>query len=544
MKFLVFTTDVIPLKGLPTSGTALRTYGFIQGLREAGHTVEISVPRLALDGLKKNVETSSLPASSREELKLLEANCFDPYTQADVLRRMAPDAILCGHWPALCFRVKPEQPIILDLAGPHLLERHYQGMGEHKAATLGKLGNIATADYYIVSGAAQRRYFLSFILRAGVERAEERIITIPMPLDPKLPSRRAVSKGDPRFIFAGVFLPWQDPAWGLEQVGSELSRRNRGKLILIGGKHPNYPISSPRHEQLCTELEQSPRVERHGMLAYDAFVDKLLDADVALDLMAWNLERELAITIRTTTYLWSGVPVIYNNYSDLSKLIAQYNAGWCVAPGDEAALQKVFQEIFDRPELVVEKSFGAQQLARECFSWKSAAEKILTLVGSDASTQRRELDIIVDFPENADLPLTAGKTVEQEFVARVPGLSRVEWKVATHNRTLRSPVRGELYQLSPQKRKVAEVQVNPEALHNNEWVALECAPISGSSGERFLLRLESSSETVDGAISPWATKVSPYPLQVLRYGGRELRHASLCLRTSCDGLSASGGAHE
>ena len=48
MKILIFTTDLPPLKGYPTSGTALRTYNLGLGLRELGHEVIISPPKSAL----------------------------------------------------------------------------------------------------------------------------------------------------------------------------------------------------------------------------------------------------------------------------------------------------------------------------------------------------------------------------------------------------------------------------------------------------------------------------------------------------------------
>ena len=119
MKVLVFTTDMPPLGDVPTSGTALRTYGFIQGLRAHGHEVVISVPKRALSGFTKRFKQSNLPEAVKAEVQTLKKLAFNPYNQQDVLHKVDPDVVLCGHWPAMALRTKPSQVLINDHAGPH-----------------------------------------------------------------------------------------------------------------------------------------------------------------------------------------------------------------------------------------------------------------------------------------------------------------------------------------------------------------------------------------------------------------------------------------
>jgi hypothetical protein len=147
MKFLVFTTDLIPLAGLPTSGTALRTFGLIQGLRAHGHEVVVSVPHSAAEGFKKNTDVASLSEAVQAEFKALLDLSFDVSNQPGIVSSISPDAVICGHWPAMTLSRKPSQAVILDLAGPHMLERHYQGMPNQAGAVLGILSAMAHADY-------------------------------------------------------------------------------------------------------------------------------------------------------------------------------------------------------------------------------------------------------------------------------------------------------------------------------------------------------------------------------------------------------------
>lgn len=550
MKIVVFTTDVTPLAGLPTSGTALRTYGLIQGLKAHGHEVITSVPKSALGNLLRSVDRVSLDSKTQAEIDLLERCAFDGSNQGALISEFSPDAILCGHWPAMTLQTKPSQAVIIDLAGPHLLERHYQGSANQLGAIMAKVGVVGAADYYIVSGPRQRLYFLSFLLRAQVPNAEKRIVTIPMPLDPHVPSRTQFS-GDPndfpRFVFGGVFLPWQDPSAALEQVAASVLQRNKGSLTLIGGAHPNYPIKEGVYAKLFQELGKNPRVVTKPLLPYAQFLDELSQADVAVDLMKWNLERELAMTIRSTTYLWAGVPVIYNDYADLGELIRRYDAGWCVSPSDRTQLAEVVERIVSDPALVMQKSANASRLARELFAWDRAVEPLLPFLSVSDRGKLRETDIIVDFPDSASFPLVDGTPVEQYFVCRIDGLSRVECRIATHGRSVASPVTFSLYEVpdgqpaaaSAQNKRflIAQKMAAPDSIVNNEWFALDVEPLRDSGGKTFLLRIESSSTTEASSASPWAVKGSPYPLIGFYYGSKPQEHAALCLRTTCQGAA-------
>jgi hypothetical protein len=97
---------------------------------------------------------------------------------------------------------------------------------------------------------------------------------------------------------------------------------------------------------------------------------------IAIDLMQRNAERELAFTTRTVEYLWCGLPVIYNDYAELSEYIAQYQAGWCLDPADPNALRAVIEHIFDNPDDVAERGRNAQRLVRECLTWDRSIDPL------------------------------------------------------------------------------------------------------------------------------------------------------------------------
>jgi glycosyltransferase involved in cell wall biosynthesis len=152
-------------------------------------------------------------------------------------------------------------------------------------------------------------------------------------------------------------------------VMTQLQQRDQGRLQFFGGKHPVYPIDTGVFEELHTRLESHPRVEVQPMVAHADLIEAYRHAHVAIDLMTRNPERELAFTTRTVEYLWCGLPVIYNNYAELSPLIREYQAGWTLDPADHGALQQAVTEVFEQPERLRAYSGNAQRLVRERLTW-------------------------------------------------------------------------------------------------------------------------------------------------------------------------------
>lgn len=508
MRFLIFTTDCPPLPGLPTSGTALRTFGIAQGLIQNGHEVIISPPSSAMRNLDVNV-----PDSTRIIIEELKLNSFDSTNQKALVNKFNPDAIICGHWPALSLNTKPSQPVILDLAGPHMLERHYQKSPNQQGALLAKLTNLAQADYYIVSGDKQKNYFLSYLLRAGVENAEKRIIKIPMALSPQMPEINRKKFADAKFVFAGVFLPWQDPSAGLTQLITEIEKRKSGSLKLIGGTHPNYNIKGGVYQNLFEQLSKSSYVVTRPMVAYEKFIEEISDQTTALDLMAWNLERELAVTIRTTTFLWAGLPVIYNNYSDLSELINKYDAGWTVEAGQ--SLASTIEEIYTNKQVCLEKAYNAQRLAKENFLWTDSVGTLINLLSGPEQKKLNEIDIVAEYSGATEIKVSPGLPAEQVFTCRVKGLNKIEFKAENANGKIQA-------RLLQDKKVIA----NKELDTNSEWCSFDFAPVKDSAGKIFTLQIE-------GEFSPTTSRGSYYPLHELRAEGRIIAHTSLCFRTHC-----------
>lgn len=369
-RVLVFSSDILPYPGLPTVGSGLRAWGLGEGLKSADHEVIFSMPRAALKGREHLVppDVASL--------------AWEWYTMHELVRQTEPDVVIVCNWPLLDMMdaEKVEVPIVLDQHGPHLLERDLQGFGDHDDNARRKINALRKADYFTCAGHRQLKYFQTWLEQAKWSERErqERSCAIPLSLSPELPERQP--RTELTFVYGGVFLPWQDPSVALSVLVEEMERREQGQLRFFGGRHLVYPMNTGVFEPLATRLRQSHRVIVSELVSHAELIEEYRQAHVAIDLMKRNPERELAFTTRTVEYLWCGLPVIYNDYSELSAYIQEYQAGWTINPDDRDAIRRVLAEIFDRPDLVAERSLNARRLVTERLTWDRTIKPLDTIV--------------------------------------------------------------------------------------------------------------------------------------------------------------------
>jgi glycosyltransferase involved in cell wall biosynthesis len=338
------------------------------------------MPRLALDLFGQ-------PAPEE-----VEALAWRPFAMHEVVEQTEPDVVVVCGWAVMESLAQDtflEVPVVLDQHGPHMLERRYQGVGQFEDNSSQKRRALRAADFFSCAGERQLEYFQDWLRQAGWTEQErsERSAAMPFSLSPELPPRWPAE--ELTFVYGGVWLPWQDPSTGLLALAEQLKRRDQGVLRLFGGKHPWIEIDGGVFEGLVAKLEAIPRVVHEGQVNHAELIRQYTKAHVAIDLMKRNPERELAFTSRTVEFLWCGLPVLYNDYSELSDLIREYDAGWTVDPERPEQIAAALDEIFGRPELVDRKSENAQRLVRERLSWDRGTDWIDHIVRTASARPRR-----------------------------------------------------------------------------------------------------------------------------------------------------------
>ena len=361
-RVLLFCVDIPPMKNVPVSGGGMRAWTISEALTSSGFDVIVSLP--VFQYLSKKYWEQIPPE--------LKANAWDWGEQDKITRRVDPDVILySSNWGVLDLNRTSEVPAVIDLHGPTLLE-FYFGHGQKitgEELRL-KMKKLSSGDFYVFLSRRQRFYFTSWLLSTGIVLRKDQYGIVPFCVSPTLPELNNESKStDPVFLFAGGFYPWHDPRVGIRIVTETLHRLKRGKLLMFTESHRLNPSDMMSFDELRRDVSGDGRVELRGLVPHDTLLKEYRKAHVALDLMKWNLERELAFTTRTVEYLSYGLPVIYNNYAELSGYIEKYKAGWCVDPEDPVAIREVVEHILDNPQELKEYSINAQTLVKENFTW-------------------------------------------------------------------------------------------------------------------------------------------------------------------------------
>src|SRR5690606_20716480 len=131
---------------------------------------------------------------------------------ARVLERIKPSVIVLQHWGLAYALPEPLPcPLVIDLAGPHLLERKFWGNQNAAHDLQEKLSALQRADFITCSGEKQKHYFYPFLREAGFTISLEDIPVIPFsaPRDPIVASRQ--EPNPLTFVYGGAFLAWHIP---------------------------------------------------------------------------------------------------------------------------------------------------------------------------------------------------------------------------------------------------------------------------------------------------------------------------------------------
>jgi len=384
-KILVFTSDIVPLGGIATSGGGLRSWQIIKGLQERGFDVTYSMPR---DRFLRRLYRNDLSEEHTHRL-------WTDTNQDEIIRGEKPDVIVCVKPSTLHWKKDHGIPVAMDFHGPDLMEYERIACKPHALArfaiTTQKVLNIGQGDFFTCAGNRQRYYFMAFLMMAGVDVSDLEIHYMPVAMSSDLPGR------DPdlsrkSILFAGGFYPWLNPITGLGQLARVLEEIGAGHLDIFGGSHNTNRQETTTFDDFKRDMTRSPRVSFHGYVSREELIRRYSRAYAAFELMPCNPERELAFTTRTVEFLWAGLPVIYNDYAELSELIDEYRAGWTVPADDPPALLEIVRGIMSNPDQVADRSANAQRLVREHFVYDKVIEPLAQFCANPTRRKR--------YPEN------------------------------------------------------------------------------------------------------------------------------------------------
>lgn len=395
---LIVFHGALPTANRPAPGIAIRAWSLGQGLTAHGVTVHFASRTRDLVAEPDAAGPIVHPFESPQELQALA-------------RQLNPTLILAVGADTMSWLRPLQMPIALDLFAPRLLEMQWE-TDDPAQETLAWLDAIARADYFVVTTARARYLLLGQLPLAGVDCREDRLLTIPLSLElseDALKLKARPRAPEPLLVAGGVAWPWQDPRWALTQTLASLRAHPEARLKLLRGP---YPLHSEQASIPPVPLPPDPQVDVTGMLPYSDMLSLFHEAWAAVDLMAPNLEREVALSFRQLDALRCGLPLIIGSHAPLAPLIADFDAGWVLQHGDQTALQQCLAEVLTGGRALDRKSRNVWKLAQKHFQSKDAVRPLLEVLAAPTRRAGRE-------PLSAQLSRLATDARDQQLQFRM-----------------------------------------------------------------------------------------------------------------------------
>lgn len=189
----------------------------------------------------------------------------------------------------------------------------------------------------------------------------------------------AIGEDDLVVLWTGGAWQWFDPQLALRAFVRAHEREPRLRMYIMGGK-PSGEAHLPMMEaarQFYTAAVDTGLVDTAIVFGewvdYDARVDYLLEADMAVLTTKDVAETRLAFRSRVLDHYWTGLPTITTDGDVLAIELQREGAGIVVPVGDEDALTDALLLLASDDELRARQSDAARSLAHR-YTWARAID--------------------------------------------------------------------------------------------------------------------------------------------------------------------------
>jgi len=365
---VIVSNDVVPGSAMPVAAPGLRAFGLAEGLRAHGWTTEIVVVSSTVERQWRGV----IPPPTQPGTKVLPETRLTEYLST----RRPVIAVITNSNQIDQIEKLPGISLVLDFFAPKMLELSYAS-DELDVKTLRELRErkiraINTADAFIVNGAKKIPYFLAWILQTDRDLRECEIGVVPM----AIPAGVVEVKKGPglRLVNAGYLQGWSHHGRWVRVLEKVLDHADVELHVLTP---PHW--GQPKSTLLSTTIENlvaHPSVKTHRAMRFSDFQRFVAQADVSIDMFDWSWEREYAMVTRTVVALAAGVPVIHPPFTEVSPVIAEFDAGWLIDPEDEAGLEDTLTSLREDRDQLSSKADNAREAWRKVFEPRLATRAL------------------------------------------------------------------------------------------------------------------------------------------------------------------------
>ena len=379
-KVFILSNDVVPSLGMPVAAPGLRAFGLAEGLRANGVKVKTLVTRGFTDRQWLRFGRS-VPHPTAPHAEVVSARRLARYLETN-----APAVVVLINSNQVD-HLRPIRGVryVLDFFAPKMLETLYQhGEGyprdELAALRRRKIRAIELADAFIVNGKKKLPYFLAWMLQADRDVRTLPVEVVNMCAPVSFSGEAGPVGSGVRFAVAGYLQSWSTLGSWVKVVERQLERPGMRLDLLLPWHWGGAAERSHESRADLDRIERNGSVTTHGPMTFSEFQAFLSKIDVSIDLFQHNLEREYAMVTRSVISLACGVPVIHPPFTEVSPMVAEYDAGWLIDPPDTKALEDVISGILDDPDLVRRKKENARALASEVLDPAVAVKPLLRIM--------------------------------------------------------------------------------------------------------------------------------------------------------------------
>lgn len=376
-RIIVVSNDVIPGVGVPVGAPGLRAWGIAAGLRGCGFEVILTAPE-EIVARAWNRARGNIVAPTPSGSTILPDSALPRF-----IKTHAPAVVVMTNSNRMGgLRRERGVKVVYDFFAPKMLElalRTSPCPTQRSLAELRqqKIHGINLSDVFVVNGAKKLPYVYGWLLQGDRPITEMPVAVVNMPSEPAFGERR------PNGSRLSIVAPGYHQQWVRLGTAPEALKRALDDIpdlhLTVVGQSRWEGWSHPEGDALKLLVEH-PSCTAVGHMLFEDFREMLGTKDVFVDLFEQTLERQLAMVTRTVIAISCGLPVIHPSFTEVSPLIAAYDAGWLVDVSDSEALVTLLVRIASDPAELAEKRANARRLAQEVFAPREAVKPLVQVV--------------------------------------------------------------------------------------------------------------------------------------------------------------------
>lgn len=382
MKVLIISNDVVPGFNLPVAAPGIRSYGLFKGLKKHGLEARLCVPMDLIN--KVNRSYKNILLSQQEDVDVL-----DYLNLSEYINELLPDAIIIcnsNQFPRLSHKgeklINENIKVIYDFFAPKMLELSYEHMENFPEKKLSELRGrkikaLQNSDGIIVNGIKKMPYVIAWLTLMSKDFRNIPVENVVLSIEDFTQNSYDYDKKI-KFIISGYTHAWDESAINNVHIGSLMNKKS--ELHILQSAHWSSGKDMNKVKSSINE------VVSHPILDFSSFVSMMSEMHVSLDFFKKNIEREYAMVTRTVVSLSCGVPVVHPDYTELSKLILEYDAGWIYK--DENEVDSIIKSILKNPAQLKTKHLNAQKLYHDHFEPMMSTFGLVNMLNSLLSTNK------------------------------------------------------------------------------------------------------------------------------------------------------------